>query len=93
MRLYNVTKWLLVACLPLLYVLAGCSGDDDESGVGGGGFASPYWPLQSGNSNMPSSGTLVAQYSDSPANAGIGNLADGNADTRFQTPHTSFDIT
>lgn len=77
----------------MFYVLAGCSDSDDKGTNDSDIFASPYWPLGAGNSNMPSSGTLVAQYSDSPVNAGIGNLVDANVDTKYQTPHSCFDIT
>ena len=87
----DMKKWLFAISLSIPFVLAGCSDSDDNGGDGG--YASPYWPLATGNSNMPSSGTLVAQYSDSPIDAGIGKLVDGDANTSYQTPHGSFDIT
>lgn len=77
--------------LALSLGMAGCSGDDE--GEEGGGTVSPYWTLGSGNANMPSSGTIIAQYADAPVGADIGKLVDNNADTKYVTYHSSFDIT
>lgn len=91
--IYRSKNLLLAALMAVPVVWAGCSDSDDEGTGKGDQYASPYWPLATGNANMPSSGTVVAQFSDSPADAGVGNLVDANADTKFLTPHSSFEIT
>ena len=88
-------KWILIF---LSFVLlssfsTSCSKSDNNSPESSSQYASPYWPLGPGNSNMPSSGTLISEYSDSPEDLGIANLVDANIDTKFQTPHMSFEIT
>lgn len=89
----QITKmFLLAVSLSLPYAMTGCSssnGDEPDNSD----WASPYWVLGTGNSNMPNSGTVISQYSDSPSAYGIANLVDGNVDTKFLTPHASFDIT
>ena len=93
----NVVKkffFLFVLFIPVCF--AGCSSDDDE-GVNGGedsnGNAPASYVLGSGNTNMPSSGTIIAEYADAPAGSEIKNLVDDNADTKYVTYHSSFHIT
>lgn len=49
--------------------------------------------LVQGNTNMPSSGTIIAQYADAPVGSEIRRLVDDNADTKYVTYHSSFNIT
>ena len=56
------------------FCLAGCSSDDDEGDNGGEGpneDAPVSYVLGSGNTNMPSSGTIIAQYADAPVGSEI----------------------
>lgn len=85
-RWQKVFFWSIVS---LAVGLSSCSGDDEEET---GGSSSPYWTLGNGNGNMPSSGTLIAQYSDAPSGSEIGKLVDSNADTKYVTYHSQFDI-
>ena len=41
---------------------------------------------------MPSSGTIIAQYSDAPAGSEIGKLVDNDVNTKYVTYHDKFDI-
>ena len=64
--------FLLVLLIP--FCLAGCSSDDDEGDNGGEGpneDAPVSYVLGSGNTNMPSSGTIIAQYTDAPVGSEI----------------------
>lgn len=86
--------FLLVLLIP--FCLAGCSSDDDEGDNGGEGpneDAPVSYVLGSGNTNMPSSGTIIAQYADAPVGSEIRRLVDDNADTKYVTYHSSFNIT
>ena len=83
--------WLLCTLLPLALGMGGCS--DDDGGEPGGEATSPYWVLGVGNANMPSSGTIVAQYADAPAGSDISKLVDADTDTKYLTHHDRFDIT
>jgi len=89
----------LFACsiLSATVMLAGmpsCSsgGEDEPGGKEEGGTSSPYHSLPTGNSNMPSSGTVVAQYSDAPEACSIAKLVDGDTATKYRTRHNSFHI-
>lgn len=90
-RFHNIKNIFFFSLLSLSISLTGCSGDEDGGGEPGGN-SSPYWALGSGNANMPSSGTIIAQYSDAPAGSDISKLVDANADTKYVTFHSSFDI-
>lgn len=46
--------------------------------------------LDETNDNMPTGGTLTAQYSDYQEGESVGNVADGDANTAFSTSHTEF---
>ena len=86
--------FLLVLLIP--FCLAGCSSDDDEGDNGGEGPNEDVpvsYVLGSGNTNMPSSGTIIAQYADAPVGSEIRRLVDDNADTKYVTYHSSFNIT
>lgn len=86
--------FLFVLFIPVYF--AGCSSDDDEGGNGGedpNGSAPASYVLGSGNTNMPSSGTIIAEYADAPAGSEIKSLVDDNADTKYVTYHSSFHIT
>lgn len=93
LRFCNIKNACFFAGLSLCLCMAGCSSDDDGNGDTPGGTASPYWSLGTGNPNMPSSGTIVAQYSDAPVGSEISKLVDNDADTKYVTYHSSFDIT
>ncbi|HBL33163.1 MAG TPA: hypothetical protein DDZ96_05000 [Porphyromonadaceae bacterium] len=43
--------------------------------------------INSGNSNMPTGGTVISQYSDSPIGNDVGKVADNNLTTKFVTPN------
>lgn len=90
LELCMLKKVFFWSVISLAVGLGGCSGDDDEQP--GGGEASPYWTLGNGNANMPSSGTIIAQYSDAPAGSEIGKLVDNDANTKYVTYHDKFDI-
>lgn len=79
----------LIISLALCFV--SCEGDDGYEPVVN--YESPYYTLSSDNTNMPSSGTIVAQYSDSPEGYGIGKIVDGDSSTSFVTSHSEFTIT
>ena len=78
--------FLLVLLIP--FCLAGCSSDDDEGDNGEEGpneDAPVSYVLGSGNTNMPSSGTIIAQYADAPVGSEIRRVVDDNADTKYVT--------
>lgn len=86
--------FLLVLLIP--FGLAGCSSDDDggnDNGEEPNEDAPVSYVLGSGNANMPSSGTIIAQYADAPVGSEIRRLVDDNADTKYVTYHSSFNIT
>lgn len=87
----NFLQSILLYSFLITPLLMGCSGDDDDNA--GGTTTSPYWVLGTDNTNMPSSGTLVAQYSDAPTGSDIGKLVDGDADTQYLTYHNVFYVT
>lgn len=92
-RLYHGKTMLWSLALTLLTGLAtGCSDDDVPAGQGKENGSSPYLTLGPDNANMPSGGTIIAQYSDAPADADISKLVDADADTRYRTGHSSFCI-
>lgn len=82
---------IFFACLTLFLGFTSCSSDDDGDEVENS--ASPYWVLGIDNKNMPSSGTIIAQYSDASSDYDIGKLVDDNVNTKYLTYHSSFDIT
>ena len=93
----NAVKRIIFLWVLLIpFCLAGCSSDDDEGDNGGEGpneDAPVSYVLGSGNTNMPSSGTIIAQYADAPVGSEIRRLVDDNADTKYVTYHSSFNIT
>ena len=90
----RIKKYFFFSLMAFAVCVTGCSSDDtDNGGEGTAGTTSPYWPLGTGNTNMPSSGTVIAQYSDAPVGNDIGKLVDGDADTKYLTYHNEFDIT
>lgn len=46
-----------------------------------------------GNENMPCSGTIMAEFGDSPSGSDISKIADGDPATSFITYHSDFDVT
>lgn len=88
-----IMKLAFILLLALPFGFAGCSDGDDDEGGDEGGNTSPSWTLPSGNANMPSGGTIVAQYSDAPVGSEIGKLVDNDANTKYMTNHSTFDIT
>lgn len=80
----------------------------DVDGNGGGSYTQiGEWRLASGSLDptqpatikvqrtinmLSSSGSLTSQYSDSPRDADVGKLLDGNPQTSFQTSHDRFYI-
>ena len=89
----NAVKRIIFLWVLLIpFCLAGCSSDDDEGDNGGEGpneDAPVSYVLGSGNTNMPSSGTIIAQYADAPVGSEIRRLVDDNADTKYVTYHSS----
>ncbi len=86
----NKTFFLCLLSFPV--ALTACSSGDEDGGGKVAGETSPYWVLGSGNSNMPSSGTIVAQYSDAPVGSEISKLVDNDSSTSYLTYHSSFDL-
>lgn len=82
---------LLCTLLALSFGLNACS--DDAEGQDHEDSSSPYWVLGVDNANMPSSGTIIAQYADAPALCDISKLVDADVDTKYLTHHNSFEIT
>ena len=86
--------FLFMLFIPCCFV--GCSSDGDDGENGGdvpNGDAPVSYQLNSGNANMPSSGTIIAQYGDAPVGSEIKCIVDDNADTKFVTNHDRFEIT
>ncbi len=50
----------------------------------------PYVSISSDNENVPGSGVVSTQYSDSPSGSDIGKLMDNDLSTAFVTPHKDF---
>ncbi|WP_321332506.1 C2 family cysteine protease [uncultured Bacteroides sp.] len=81
----------IVVCSALLLPLgffSGCSDDSDETGPS----TFLYWVLEEDNQNMPSSGLIISQYSDSPAESDIRKIVDNDVNTNYVTPHSKFYI-
>jgi hypothetical protein len=77
----------LKVALLLLLLCASCA--EDEKTVSGP-ETYPYAVLEEGNANMPSSGVLVAEFTNSPAGFDITKIADNNPSTSYLTPHARF---
>lgn len=73
------------------FICVGCS--DIDAGGEVPDKVSPYGVLGEGNANMPSGGTIVSEYSDSPVGSEIIRLVDNNKETCFSTPRPGFNIT
>lgn len=67
--------------------LSSCSDDD---GTGPSTFS--YWVLEENNENMPSSGLVTSQYSDSPVGSDICKIVDNDVNTNYATSHHEFYI-
>lgn len=96
MRLKNMQMCVcsILGATVLLTSIPSCSSESGEpDSEPEGGSSSPYYSLPTGNSNMPSSGTVVAQYSDASEACSIAKLVDGDATTKYRTRHSSFQIT
>ena len=78
---------LMLLSLASLSFVACSDNDNNDQPV------SNTWTLDESNSNMPTDGTIVAQYSDAPVGHGIGNLVDGDDNTVYTTFHSKFYIT
>ena len=78
---------LILLSLASLSFVACSDNDNNDQPV------SNTWTLDESNSNMPTDGTIVAQYSDAPVGHGIGNLVDGDDNTVYTTFHSKFYIT
>lgn len=90
---FNLIKRLVILlALALPFGFSGCSDSDDDNGDGGAAIPSS-WTIPTGNANMPTGGTIVAQYSDAPEGSDISKLVDNNPDTKYQTNHSAFEIT
>lgn len=88
----TVSHIRLLLVLLLSFSIVGCS-DDEEIEYGAGNTASPTWNLEENNPNMPSGGTIVSQYTDSPAGSEIGKLVDSDDNTMYVTYHSKFYVT
>lgn len=82
----------LLLFFPVCFVGCSSDGDDGEGGEPDGGTVPQSYSLGTNNANMPSSGTIVAQYGDAPVGATIKCLVDDNPDTKYVTNHDSFNI-
>lgn len=86
MKSINIKKIAFYSALILPFgLLSGCS-DDEETGP----ETFPYWVLEEGNSNMPSSGVVLSQYKDSPVGADVCKLVDNDKNTSYITSHSQF---
>lgn len=85
----------LTLFLALSSLMWSCAKDRPDNPGGGEktNYALPYWTLGQGNKNMPNSGMIRTDVSDSPATNGVDKLVDGSLDTYFDTPHSSFTLT
>lgn len=89
-----VWKKTMIASLSFFLLsgfLSSCSNDTpipDESGS-----ESQQWIEIGENSNMSSSGKISSQYNDSFIGSDLSKIVDGDNNTTFATPHTSFYIT
>ncbi|MDR1089757.1 MAG: hypothetical protein LBL79_01665 [Prevotella sp.] len=91
-QLELIKKIAVFLVLPFFLIsMAGCSGDEGK-GEEPDETTLPYWVLGTGNPNMPSSGTIIAQYSDAPVGSDISKLVDNDVNTKYLTHHSSFDI-
>lgn len=88
MELRNL--YFCIALLIPLMLLFSCSGDESEPAPEVSNVS--YHTLNDGNSNMPSSGLIRTQYSDSPVGKDIRYLVDGDKSTYYATPHSAFYI-
>lgn len=89
MKSIDIKKIAVYSALILpLGLFSGCS-DDDETGPD----TFPYWVLEEGNQNMPSSGVVLSQYKDSPVGADVCKLVDNDKSTSYITYHSQFYLT
>lgn len=81
--LKTVLSCVAVACC----IFSGCSekSDPEEKVL-------PYAYVQAGNANMPSGGTITAEFADSPVGSDISKLVDNDPATEFVTYHDNFSI-
>ena len=87
-------RWRPVRVSALLLcaaVMTGACSDDDD--MGGGKSSSATANVTESNSNMPSSGTVIAQYAGTSAETGIDKLVDNNVYTSYQVGHNQFYVT
>lgn len=82
--------WAKSALLFPLLLSVGCSeknsGPEDQ-------VVQKYASVEEGNSNMPCSGIIMAEFGDSPAGSDITKLIDNNPATSFVTYRSDFDVT
>lgn len=73
--------------LPVMCIF-GCTEKEGTGSLPVSRFAT----VSSDNANMPSSGIITVEFSDSPEGSDISKIVDGDPSTAFMTYHDSFDI-
>lgn len=87
-NIISINKIILCATLILpIGLLSSCSKEDNSMPPTLG-----YQTVTIDNINMPSSGLIVSQYSDSPVGYDIRYIVDGDINTCYSTPHDAFYI-
>lgn len=86
MKSINIKKIAFYSAFLLPLGLSTACSDDDETGPD----TFPYWVLEEGNTNMPSSGIVLSQYKDSPVGADVCKLVDNDKGTSYVTFHNQF---
>lgn len=79
---------LLIFSFAFIY---SCSSDDDNGDDDV--ITAPFSvKVASNNKNMPSSGIITSEFSDSPSDSDIGKVVDGSIYSKFVTNHSKFYI-
>lgn len=88
--------FVMLVSFSLGSVVTSCSSDseeninDEEQPIAN---ARDTYLLSAGNNNMPTGGRITAEYADAPAGSMIQCIVDDDANTKYKTSHSSFDIT
>ena len=77
-------------CFSFVMSLGACSDDDDGKKEAEPEVKEASVRIGNTSRNMPASGTVYAQYGDSPTGSDIAKLVDNNVNTCYQTDHANF---